>query len=215
MLATDEPHTLTFLTAGQVRLPFFVGCPGFSTSPATFDGSTCISAPPSGKGQTFNVTFPAAGNFKLVCLSHENMTATVPVLDPSQMHGSASVIVGGGEVIATAGGSDILSVLRFRRAEITIHAGETVEWTNIDPITPHTITLGRNRGILSAISECNRRCRWRAPCDAHFHIRQCAFRLYPGSAPRSHWTSSIGSRSYPVSCDVYPTRQPSLHLCPA
>ena len=71
-MVTDEPHTLTFLTAGQVRLPFSVGCPGFSASPATFDGSTCISTPPLGKGQTFSVTFPAAGNFKLVCLFHEN-----------------------------------------------------------------------------------------------------------------------------------------------
>ena len=171
-MATDEPHTLTFLTAGQVRLPFSVGCPGFSASPASFDGSTCISTPPLGKGQTFNVTFPAAGNFKLVCLFHENMTATVHVLDPSQTlphnqafydrqarterialiadrddmdsmdHGSASVITGGGEVIATAGGSDTLSVMRFKHAEITIHAGETVEWTNLDPITPHTITFG-------------------------------------------------------------------------
>ena len=180
-MATDEPHTLTFLTVGQIRLPFSVGCPGFSASPATFDGSTCISTPPLGKGQTFNVTFPTAGNFKLVCLFHENMSATVHVLDASQMlphnqafydgqaraermaliadrddmesndmesmdHGSASVIVGGGEVIATAGGSDTLSVMRFKHAEITIHAGETVEWTNIDPITPHTITFGTEPG---------------------------------------------------------------------
>ena len=61
--------------------PFPVGCPGFSTNPATFDGSTCVSTPPVTSGQTFTVNFPAAGNFKLVCLLHENMTGVVHVLD--------------------------------------------------------------------------------------------------------------------------------------
>ena len=172
-MATDEPHTLSFLTAGQVRLPFFVGCPGFNSSPATFDGSTCVTAPPLGNGQVFTVFFPAAGNFKVVCLFHENMTGTVHVLDPSvslphdqafydsearteaaallndvdhmqsMQHGSGnSVIVGGGEVISTPGGSDTLSVMRFTHQVITVHVGETVEWTNVDSVTPHTITFG-------------------------------------------------------------------------
>jgi plastocyanin len=79
----DEIHTISFLTAGQVRPPFFVGCPGFSVGAASFDGSTCVSTPPMVSGQTFNVMFPAAGNFKLVCLVHPDMTATVHVLDPS------------------------------------------------------------------------------------------------------------------------------------
>jgi plastocyanin len=42
----DDIHTVTFLKAGQVRPPFPVGCPGFSASGATFDGSTCLSTPP-------------------------------------------------------------------------------------------------------------------------------------------------------------------------
>jgi plastocyanin len=33
------------------------------------------------RGQTFTVIFPVAGNFKLVCLVHENMTSVVHVLD--------------------------------------------------------------------------------------------------------------------------------------
>ena len=79
----DEIHTITFLTVGQVRPPFFVGCPGFSVGAASFDGSTCVTTPPMVSGQTFDVTFPTAGNFKLVCLVHPDMTATVHVLDPS------------------------------------------------------------------------------------------------------------------------------------
>src|SRR5262249_10960680 len=79
----DEIHTVSFLTAGQVRLPFDVGCPGFSFGAAIFDGSTCISTPPMVSGQSLNVTFPTAGNFKLVCLVHPDMTGVVHVLDTS------------------------------------------------------------------------------------------------------------------------------------
>ena len=78
--ATDEIHTLTFLTAMQVRPPFPVGCPGFSSTPATFDGSTCVTTPPSATGATFTVDFPQTGNFRFVCLVHENMTGVVHVL---------------------------------------------------------------------------------------------------------------------------------------
>jgi len=41
----DDIHTVTFLVEGQVRPPFPVGCPGFSPSGATFDGSTCVTSP--------------------------------------------------------------------------------------------------------------------------------------------------------------------------
>jgi plastocyanin len=83
----DEIHTISFLKVGQVRSPFFAGCPGpgpeFSVGAASFDGSTCVSTPPMVSGQTFNVMFPSPGNFKLVCLVHPDMTAVVHVLDPS------------------------------------------------------------------------------------------------------------------------------------
>lgn len=171
----DEIHTVTFLTAGQVRLPFQIGCPGFTaTGFATVDGSTCVTTPPLGKGQTFTVNFPTGGNFKLVCLVHQNMTGVVHVLDWSQpiphtqsfydlqaaaegnallsdnpqnhraavRPGRNSVTLGVGEVVANGGGSQTLSVMRFMEPRKVIHAGETVEWTNLDPATPHTITFG-------------------------------------------------------------------------
>jgi plastocyanin len=174
----DDIHTLTFLTADQPR-PFFAdGCPGFSTDPATYDGSTCVTTPPMVTGQTFTVIFPVAGNFKLVCLVHENMTAVVHVFDlvetlphdqafydrqaadqrrelllnanrDAHAHGHRSqdnsphaVTAGIGSVTAKAGGSNTVSVMRFSNHTIQIHAGETVEWDNQDPITPHTITFG-------------------------------------------------------------------------
>jgi plastocyanin len=170
----DEIHTVTFLTEGQVRPPFPVGCPGFAVGSAMFDGSTCISTPPMVTGQTFSVMFPTVGNFKLTCLVHEDMTGVVHVLansaklphnqafydklgaqqaqdllsspDLSGMHhhdnGANAVAVGIGKIVANGGGHDTVSVMRFIEPELVIHAGGTVEWTNFDPITPHTITFG-------------------------------------------------------------------------
>ena len=182
----DEIHTVTFLRTDptpQVRLPFPVGCPGFSSSPATFDGTTCVTTPPLVKGQQFSVTFPKKGNYKLVCLVHENMTGVVHVLDALAAlpfdqadyneqaadqrrdmltdrdrdgdhdghHGRREqseqilghgVVAGKGEVTANGGGSQTLSILRFNHDAIRIHSGDTVEWTNDDAVTPHTITFG-------------------------------------------------------------------------
>ena len=77
----DEIHTITFLTVGQIRPPFAVGCPGFSFGAAIFDASSCVTTPPMVSGQSFTVAFPSVGNFKLVCLVHPDMTGVVHVLD--------------------------------------------------------------------------------------------------------------------------------------
>ena len=170
----DEIHTITFLTLGQVRPPFPVGCPGFTVGTAIFDGSNCVSTPPMVSGQTFTVTFPSVGNFKLVCLVHPDMTGVVHVLDTSAPlphgqdfydkqaasqanelladlaqlqghHHAASpngVVVGAGKTLANAGGHNTISLMRFVKPELVIHAGATVEWTNDDPSMPHTITFG-------------------------------------------------------------------------
>ena len=173
----DEIHTVTFLTNAQSRPPFPVGCPGFSFGAASFDGSTCVTTPPIVSGQTFTVTFPEVGNFKLVCLVHEDMTGVVHVLDAdarlpheqsfydregaSQAHellsaenlrahhhenSANSVAVGIGKIVANGGGHDTVSLMRFVEPELVIRAGTTVEWTNFDPITPHTITFGVEPG---------------------------------------------------------------------
>jgi plastocyanin len=82
--SSDEIHTVSFLVVGQIFPPFPVGCPGFSFGVATFDGSTCVTTPPSVKGQpTFTVNFPTAGNYKLQCLVHNTMNGVVHVLDVS------------------------------------------------------------------------------------------------------------------------------------
>ena len=77
---TDEPHTVSFLKNGQVRPTDQAGCPGFASGSATLDGTTCVSTSRLKRGETFTITFLTAGNFKLVCLIHRNMTGIVRVL---------------------------------------------------------------------------------------------------------------------------------------
>ena len=194
-VTADEIHTVTFLKTNQNRAPFTSGCavfpppgapPIFSASGVSFNGSTCVSTPPMLKGQTFKVVFPLAGNYKLTCLVHENMTGTIHVLpvadelphdqsfydkqadderkgllsdtDPqngkpqkdddstSTSTGHNTVTVGLGEISANGGGQSSVSVMRFMNHETVIHAGDTIEWTNHDPVTPHTITFGVEPG---------------------------------------------------------------------
>ena len=52
------------------------------------------------------------------------------------------VSAGIGEIVATGGGAQIVSVVRFLPGTTVVHVGDTVEWTNLDPETPHTVTFG-------------------------------------------------------------------------
>jgi len=55
---------------------------------------------------------------------------------------AAHVTAGVGEIASTPGGLQTNSLVRFVKGKITIHAGDTVEWSNNDPEEPHTITFG-------------------------------------------------------------------------
>jgi plastocyanin len=135
-------------------------------------------------GQSFGVTFPEPGNFRLVCLVHPHMTGVIHVLETSAIlphdqafyteeakrqthalltdtdshhHGDddakdmlsvrvlsdrKSVVAGVGEMAATAAGFQSLSVVRFLNGSIQVEPGDTVEWSNLDPALPHTVTFG-------------------------------------------------------------------------
>jgi plastocyanin len=172
-VATDEPHTVTFLTPNQVLPPFSVGCPGTTPSGGAEDGSSCVNSGTLTNGQSYSVTFPEPGNYQLVCLYHQNHTAVIHVLELSAQlpheqafytaeaadmqrdllssannmmdHDMGSsrtgVAAGTGAIVATGGGSDTLSIVRFMHPDKIVRVRDTVEWTNDDPITPHTITF--------------------------------------------------------------------------
>src|SRR5215469_1964924 len=195
--ASGDLHTVTFLTVGEVFPPNQnAGCPGFSSSPATFDGTTCVTSQPistPSAGSTFTVIFPTPGNYEVVCLVHPEMFGTIHVLSASEIlpydqafddeqaederralledrdgpprhqgnHHSTSgtlssnvisrtkqVTAGYGEIIATPGGQEALAVVRFVDDAVEIHAGDTVEWANWDPIIGHTVTFGTEPGDL-------------------------------------------------------------------
>jgi plastocyanin len=186
--ASGDIHTVTFLTVGQVY-PFdqSQGCPPITPSGSPFDGSSCVSSAPLVLGQTYQVIFPKAGNYEIVCLVHGQMFGLIHVLDPSlplpydqafydeqakeqlkdllkdaDLHKhhaehqqsiadmfsakvtphTRSVTAGVGEIAANAGGQLSFSLVRFINGSVTIHANDTVEWTNLDPEIGHTITFG-------------------------------------------------------------------------
>jgi plastocyanin len=70
--------------------------------------------------------------------SHQQME---DMLSARVWHGNG-VAAGIGEINATAGGFQSLSVVRFLHGTIEVHAGDTVEWSVLDPAEPHTITFG-------------------------------------------------------------------------
>jgi plastocyanin len=186
--ASGDIHTVTFLTVGQVYpFDFTQGCPPITHSGSPFDGSSCVSSSPLVLGQTYQVIFPKAGNYEIVCLVHAEMFGVIHVLDPTlplpydqafydeqakeqlkalledadrhQHHAehqhsiadmfsaavrshTRSVTAGVGEIAATAGGQQSFSLVRFINGTVTIHAGDTVEWSNLDPELGHTITFG-------------------------------------------------------------------------
>jgi len=59
-----------------------------------------------------------------------------------QHAGSHHITVGDGEILANGGGKSTAALMRFTESTKTIHVGDTVEWENRDPATPHTITFG-------------------------------------------------------------------------
>jgi plastocyanin len=177
---SGEIHTASFLIAGQPYNNFMVGCPGYSPSGASFDGSSCVSSPPLVTGQSFTVNFPKPGNYSLVCLVHTHMAGVIHVLPASSAlpHDQAfydaegasqqkslltdtdeqrgmdnmlsahllssknGVTAGIGEMTVTGAGFEALSVVRFFNGTIEVHKGDTIEWTNLDPALPHTVTFG-------------------------------------------------------------------------
>jgi len=191
--AANEIHTVTFLMPSQLRPSRLSGCPGAAAPDGRtadfsfYDTTTCVNSGVVSNNSTlptaptYTVIFPLIGNFKLVCLAHPNMTATIHVLDLSASlphdqsfynkqadqqrddllsdeaqsehnhHSANAVIAGIGHVVGNGGGTQTVSTMRFMDATKVIHVGETVEWTSEEAVTSHTITFGPEPGLTQQI----------------------------------------------------------------
>ena len=87
---TAELHTVTFLKPAQIRPPafsnfginggVFVGCPGTTPDGSSVTNAACVTSPIGLAGQSYSVSFPNPGNFRLICLVHVRMTGAIHVL---------------------------------------------------------------------------------------------------------------------------------------
>jgi plastocyanin len=68
--------------------------------------------------------------------------ADTPREETNDFRPSENEVIMTGEVTATAGGRQYLTILRFFNKTIRVHVGDTVEWVNLDPTEPHTVTFG-------------------------------------------------------------------------
>lgn len=56
---------------------------------------------------------------------------------------AVKLTAGVGEIVTTSGaGSQTAALVRFLRDVVVVRVGSTIEWTNLDPSTPHTVTFG-------------------------------------------------------------------------
>lgn len=62
-----------------------------------------------------------------------------------------SVIAGTGKIVATGGGRQYQAVVRFLQGTIRVNVGDTVEWTNLDPTEPHTVTFGTEPPVPTTV----------------------------------------------------------------
>ena len=61
--------------------------------------------------------------------------------NPDVDHGMNIVVMGAGELVATPGGAQSVSRMRFGHENITIHARQTVEWASSD-VSGHSVQFG-------------------------------------------------------------------------
>ena len=60
---------------------------------------------------------------------------------PLAHHDMHIVVMGAGELVATPGGAQSVSKMRFGRESVTVHAGQTLEWDSSD-VSGHSVQFG-------------------------------------------------------------------------
>lgn len=68
---------------------------------------------------------------------------------------SQNEVIMSGTMTATGGGRQYLAIVRFFPETIYIHKGDTVEFTNVDPTEPHTVTSGASDTLVNDMAPFN------------------------------------------------------------
>jgi plastocyanin len=175
--AAGEPHTVTFLRAGQSR-PAFNGSDSSQTKRqggSTYTGSGYFNSGLLNKGQSYSLRFTTTGDFSYLCLVHSSMWGVVHVrpagtaypysqgsynaqgrsygnnlLSSGAAQANFAARASSNTVVTVGIGNGRTSVLRFYPYTANIHVGQTVAFVNWDTMAPHTVTFGANRGNIMA-----------------------------------------------------------------
>ncbi|MHB8605383.1 MAG: cupredoxin domain-containing protein [Thermoplasmatota archaeon] len=133
-MAKDTPHTVT--AEPKNGPPLFDSSSNLTpTTFAAFAGPGGVLERVNdvpGSVAEFNYTFANPGTYTIRCKIHSEMIETVTVTDDTNARGSVLAIAG-------AGGAGA-SVDVFAPANLTISKGQTVNWINLAPTEPHTVT---------------------------------------------------------------------------
>jgi plastocyanin len=158
----SEVHTVTLLEAGQAR-PLFSGpmanattyvvklptpgnyklvCPAHADMSGVIHvlqhtDSTAAFYAASLPYDQFDYNHQAAEEMSDLLAGKSDALEGVREFPPSE-----NVVLMTGEAVVDAEGGQYLAIVHFLPRTIRIHAGETVEWINTDPMEPHTITFG-------------------------------------------------------------------------
>jgi len=144
----------------------------------------------------------------LVLLASPDLAPGLANLVPPASH---EMVTGIGKATATAGGAESVSVMRFMQHDVVIHPGETLEWDNTDPVTPHTITFAvepANTKLPSA----NLTLDADGPCRHQHHHRQREFRFHQRRTAGQNRAGATVARHHTVPHHLHSSRRLSLQL---
>jgi len=131
LLFTGQKYSLGFTQAGTYAFRCLVH--------AGMNGIVHVQ----GAGSAYPRTQAQYDNEALVSgnrLKGAGQTLEAHTLAAARSSGAGQAAVGAGEPVGAAGS---LAIMRYLPSKLVVHTGDTVEWTNHDPETPHTITFGQ------------------------------------------------------------------------
>lgn len=163
-----EAHTITFGPEATIKklhdqfvapIPQKAGPPLLALNPQivtptgqkTYNGAGFVNSGEIHKGQSYSLTFTAAGTYHYYCLPHYPAMQGAVVVTPRPATPPAAVTAGYSDLGGGAKAGQQFYDDNFAPIELTIHAGDTVTWRLATP-APHTVSVGPEamlKGIIA------------------------------------------------------------------